>query len=245
MARLIDAGVPATQAAQAALTTADLPRARQARDHEIDPAVARLLEHARTLDALSLRNELRQAFGASPAADAIERVAMPFARAMGDLWESGTVTMVYEHFASEMLRAEMVARIASAVPAATPTPAVVLGCPALERHDLGNVALWLVLAERGVNVVYLGVDLPIAELVAACKQLAPAAICLTATATTTLPTLSLAVRALIEAKVPGKVYVGGPALAAEREDRPVAGIHLPQSIVAAADVIAADLRGPR
>lgn len=175
-------------------------------------------------------------------AEAVEGVVLPFVRRMGNLWESGEVTMVYEHFASEMVRGVLLSRLMALLPPPQGAPTVVIACPALERHDLGNVALWLALTEQEVNVVYLGVDVPTTELIAACRELRPDALCLAATATTSLPTVGLAVRALIDAKTPGLVFVGGPAFRAERDDRPIPGIHLPSSLTDAARYIANEVK---
>ncbi len=241
MARLIDAGVPAADAAQGALSGVEAPVPNEPRSPESSAAVARLIAYARNLDPAGLSRELHDAFAGVTSHTAVEETILPFVRAMGDAWELGEVTMVYEHFASELVGAALLSRLDAIPPPPADAPAVVVACPADERHVLGNIALWLLLAEQGLNVIYLGADLPTLELVIACRERKPAAVCLTATASTSLPTLNLAIRALIEAKAGGRLFVGGPALAGERDERPIAGEHLPHSLTDAAHHLAAEL----
>ena len=47
---------------------------------------------------------------------------------------------------------------------------VLLATPAGERHEIGLLLVALLALDAGVNVVYLGVDLPAGEIVAAAKH---------------------------------------------------------------------------
>ena len=62
-----------------------------------------------------------------------------------------------------------------------------------EHHDLGLLALWVLLQERRLRLIYLGGDLPGAELVAACEAVKADAAVLVATTAGAVPGMSLTV----------------------------------------------------
>ncbi|MCA9823007.1 MAG: MerR family transcriptional regulator [Dehalococcoidia bacterium] len=243
MTKLIESGVPAPDAAHAALSGVGLPSQSPTVDALDDGSTTELLVHVAALNPTGLRRALETAFGSQPVEETLDRVVFPLVRALGNSWESGELTMVHEHFASEIVRTALAGRLAALPEPNLEAPTVVIACPATEHHDLGSVALWLLLARAGLNIIYLGPDVPAGELTAACLERTPDAICLAATATTTLPSLNLTVRSLIGAKVPGRIFVGGPAFASERDERPVAGEHLPYSVTEAAKHMARELTG--
>ena len=82
--------------------------------------------------------------------------------AMGEIgrrWERSEVGIGEEHFASNLLRARMVALARGW--GGGGGPLAVLACPPGEQHDLGLIAFGLALRARGWRIAYLGQDTPI------------------------------------------------------------------------------------
>lgn len=95
----------------------------------------------------------------------IERLFFPCLRYLGDAWAEGRITVGQEHFSSIAIRRRMLARLTPAqgseqVPDA---PRAVLACTSHERHDIGLLALGLVLAGHGWRVAFLGADTPVTD----------------------------------------------------------------------------------
>ena len=248
MAALVDAGVPAAQAAEATFSELESGTAIEfpaPPAPEVDPLVFAIADAAQRYDEPALQDSLHQA---APAGDgwrgALGEVVFPAMREVGERWQRGELPLSAEHFASAIIRRELLAAV-SVVPEAPPdAPAVVLACPEDERHDLGITALWLLVRQADLRVIFLGADVPAAELLSALSSTDADAIALTATATTSLPTMGLAARALVAARVRARIFVGGPAIDDSEVAREIPGVRLPHAIDSAADTLIEALTNP-
>lgn len=239
MAALTEAGMSAAHAAEA-IRNEEPPLAERPEETEMDARAAAIADAARSFDEARCVTAIRDAITGLGWAKAIERVLMPAMRHVGELWERGEVSLAVEHFASQLVRREMLAAVAAFDAPGADRPLVVVACPEDEWHDLGATAFWLLLRERGVRVVFLGADVPAEALVAAVKASRPDSVCLSGIAPTSAPMLAEAARRLIEAKVPTRVFVGGPALRLVPLERVMAP-RLPDQISAAVDVVLGEM----
>ena len=106
---------------------------------------------------------LAQAFARYPIEAVCVEVLM---KGLGDLgagWYQGEVTVQQEHFASSLAMRRLEALLA-----ATPTPTrrerVLIACPPEEEHTFVPLMLTLMLRRQGLDVVYLGADVPLVSL---------------------------------------------------------------------------------
>ena len=83
-------------------------------------------------------------------------------RGVGDGWARGDVTVAQEHFASNIIRARLLA-LARGWEVGAGRP-VVLSCVEGEHHDIGLVCFGLALWRRGWRIVYLGQSTPVADM---------------------------------------------------------------------------------
>ena len=109
-----------------------------------------------------------------------------------------------------------------------------MGCPESERHDLGLLALALLLRAGGANVVYLGADVPTSDIIEAVESLKPDAVCLSATSAEGLASLVRATRTILSKHAP-QLFIGGPAVSAS--GTAAAGVILPSSLASAVTAI--------
>ncbi len=236
MAALVDAGVSAHEAAEAALsgTSAAQPPASEA-EHPIAVALADAAEH---FDEAALLDALRTGVRELGWAEAFDRVIFPGLKRVGLYWETAVFPPANEHFASELLSFEITSAIQAAAPAPVEAPCIVMACPEEERHDLGIQALTLLLKAQGIRTIYLGADVPAQDLVTAYEATHAAAICLAATTAIGLASLVRASRTIV-ATHHLRLFIGGPATSASGVE--AAGIRLPASMGAAANLIARTL----
>ncbi|SDY76278.1 B12 binding domain-containing protein [Tessaracoccus flavus] len=164
MAAQVNGGVPASRAAQAILDAAASWPRPEAGGHTGDDLVAA----AATLDPLTLDNVIGRAFARADFDEVATGWLQPQITALGDAWADGRLTVAQEHFASAGLMRAIGAVFDAAPPASG--AAVLVGLPPRERHELALYAFAACLRRRGVNVIYLGADVPATDWVSAAVE---------------------------------------------------------------------------
>lgn len=241
MAALVAAGVPASQAAEAARSEeipALAPESAPGQDH---PLVQELAKAALAYDEPTITRIVREAVRMTWE-QALEEVFFPALNRIGEHWGEGTLSCATEHFTTEVIRRELAAALAGLPDSRPEAPSVLLACPEDERHELGLLAMALLLGLRGVRVFYLGADVPAPDLFFALEMTQPDAICLSATAAGGLAALGRTARTLVSSRLSLRLCVGGPAFGRNNDDATIPGVRLPHSIGAAADLIVDSLR---
>jgi len=111
-------------------------------------------------------------------------VVVPYLHELGEGWESGTVSIAQEHFASTLLRGRLLGLARGWGQGMG--HAAVLACAPGEHHDLGLLAFGLALRSRGWRIVYLGTDTPISSIADAARSCDPAFVVISAVDVRTL-----------------------------------------------------------
>jgi DNA-binding transcriptional MerR regulator len=122
-----------------------------------------------------------RALAGNDAIDVVDRLFFACLRRLGDEWESGGITVAQEHFGSGLIRGRMLALVPQGEPAGEDTPVAVLACPTHERHDIGLLALALVLRHEGWSVTFLGADTPVPDVVDTARDVGAAVVVLAGT----------------------------------------------------------------
>lgn len=90
-------------------------------------------------------------------------VLAPILQRIGDDWEQGRVTVMQEHFASNLIfqRFHQFFRVFTVNPA---MPKALAFCPEGEHHQIGLLLFSLFLRKNGVDLLYLGANTPLSGL---------------------------------------------------------------------------------
>ncbi len=124
-----------------------------------DEATRRLLDAAAAMDPAGVAAVLDERFANGSFEAVVDDWLMPALVELGEAWADSRVTVAGEHLvAHAVLR-----RLAAAFDAAASRvggPRVIVGLPAGAYHELGVFAFAVALRRLGVDVVYLGADLP-------------------------------------------------------------------------------------
>lgn len=243
MAALAAAGVPASEAALAALVEDTLVAVQEPKA-EGHPLVKMMVKAALAYDELTITRIVRES-KAMTWEQALEEVIFPALTRVGEQWAEGVLSCATEHFATEVARRELSASLARLPDAEPGAPSVLLACPADERHEIGLLALSLLLRQHELRVLYLGADVPAAELIFAAQRTEPTAVCLAATTGSGLASLGRAAHTVVSNHLSPHLFVGGPAFGNNSDDETIPGTRLPHSIGAAAAVIADSLQAWR
>lgn len=102
---------------------------------------------------------LNQAFSMFPVEDVCLQLLQKGMSEIGERWYENRASVQQEHFASALAMRRLDALL-SASPAPTRNLTVLVGCPPNEWHTFTPLLLALLLRRRGLNVIYLGANVP-------------------------------------------------------------------------------------
>ena len=123
----------------------------------------------RELDTQALEDTLNRGLVSLGNQGLLEKLVVPLAQEVGELWRKGEITAAHEHFASAVTR-EFLFTATRPFALGPSTPNLVVATPSGQLHELGAVIVAAAAASYGWNVTYLGAGLPAAEIAGAAMQ---------------------------------------------------------------------------
>jgi DNA-binding transcriptional MerR regulator len=165
MKQALDEGLSAAEAARRALAQ------ERTTERTLDRARERLVAAAHTYDEAALHATLDEAVAGFSLETVLAELILPALREIGTEWESGTLEIGQEHFASNLVRGRLLAL--ARLWGRGGGPLAILACAPGERHDIGLIAFGLVLRSHGWRILFLGADTPLATLGRAVAQTEP------------------------------------------------------------------------
>ena len=166
MRRGLDQGLSAAEAARAALVQAR-PSAGLLED-----AAARLLAAIHEYDEATVQAVLDESFAAFGLEAVLRELILPTLAQVGREWEQGMLGISQEHFASNLIRARLLAL--ARLWGRGSGPVALLACAPGEHHDISLLAFGLILRSHGWRILFLGADTPIATIAEAAESTQPA-----------------------------------------------------------------------
>jgi DNA-binding transcriptional MerR regulator/methylmalonyl-CoA mutase cobalamin-binding subunit len=115
------------------------------------------------LDAFETRELLAGLLSERGPAAFATQVAVPLLVEIGLRWRRGDLSIAVEHFASGIIRSLLIPRLGSSDSAGVGSR-VVFATPSGEPHDLGTLISALLSVSVGVDVIFLGADVPADEI---------------------------------------------------------------------------------
>ena len=225
-------GFSAAEAARLALLEGSAPT----RSASIDVLVAELADALEDFDEPRAQGAFDRMLSAFSVDAVLRDGVLPFLHDLGLRWERGEVSVAQEHFASSVIRGRLLG-LARGWGAGSGTVAI-LACPPGEEHDLGLLALGIVLHDRGWRIAYLGPDTPMETLAGAAARLSATVIVLAAVNAKRFEVVSAALKHLAKRH---QVAVAGPG-ATEGLAKKTGALHLTGGPVDEAERLTADRR---
>ncbi len=139
--------------------------------------VERGLEAILAMDGTALRHMLRDASVALSPPMLRNLILEPLLTEIGDRWRRGTFRIAHEHMATAIVRS-FLGGLSDREAPSPDAPRVVLTAPTGQRHELGALLAASAALEIGWAPVYLGADLPPAEIAAAVQAVGARAVAL-------------------------------------------------------------------
>jgi MerR family transcriptional regulator, light-induced transcriptional regulator len=129
-------------------------------------------------DTRRLAALVEQSFTLHDVETAVEEIVAPALRLVGDRWETGAECIAEERLLSEVVLERLRTLLGDRRPAVRGT--AVLACAPGERHELGLLALAVLLQADGWLTVYLGTDTPLDAAIATALRTDADLLCLSA-----------------------------------------------------------------
>ena len=121
------------------------------------------LQACLAFDAIKAEDAVNQAFAMVPFETVCFEILQKGISEIGQLWYQGNASVQQEHFAT-VLAMRRIETLISATPNPTRAQTVLIGCPAGEWHSFSVLLLTLLLRRRGLNVIYLGPNIPLEQM---------------------------------------------------------------------------------
>jgi methanogenic corrinoid protein MtbC1 len=154
---------------------------------------------------------------------------------IGGLWYENSATVQQEHFASSLAMRRLEALL-SASPAPSRKQTVLIGCPSNEWHTFTPLLFSLLLRRRGLNVIYLGANVPAEQFEETVIAVKANLVILVAQTLITAATLQLTAQELVGLSVPvgygGRIFNLEPNLATH-----ISGHYLGTSLTSSLDTV--------
>lgn len=134
----------------------------QSPDSTLESLRAQWIEACLNFSEAKGEQVLNQAFSIFPVEAVCMDIIQKALSEIGNLWYENRSSVQQEHFASGLAIRRLDALL-SASPVPTRNQTIIVGCPPNEWHSVTPLLLALLLRRRGLNVVYLGANVPVSQ----------------------------------------------------------------------------------
>lgn len=169
--------------------------------------VAALVSALTAYDLEALESGLNRYAAVLPPRELVFSVILPLLQDVGRRWEAGELRPAQEHLVSSIVRS-VLGGLLRASNRPHGRPKVVFATPQGERHELGLLCAALLVATAGHGVIYLGADLPAADIAHATAMARAPIVLLSLTTPGAVSRNEVA--NLVKALPDAEIWVGGP-----------------------------------
>jgi DNA-binding transcriptional MerR regulator len=209
----------------------------------LDTLRSHWVEACTNFNEISVEQTLNQAFSMFPIEAVCVEVLQKGLSEMGNLWYENRASVQQEHFASGLAMRRLDALLIAS-PAPSRPFTVLVGCPPNEWHTFTPLLLSLFLRRRGLNVIYLGANVPVTRFEETVKSVRANLAILVAQTLTSASYLQQAAHALthkgIKVGYGGRIFNLRPDLLSY-----IPGHHLGDDVAASVDEVETILNGGR
>jgi methanogenic corrinoid protein MtbC1 len=123
-----------------------------------------LIGHMIDMDTRAFEESIDQFISTKGIERTINTLLFPFLERIGILWITGHVNPAQEHLVTNIIRQKLIVGIESAHPIIKIKKTLLLFLPEGEYHELGLLYMYYVLKSRGIEVLYLGANVPLKDV---------------------------------------------------------------------------------
>lgn len=172
----------------------------EAESRALDRMTDELTTALTSFDSLRGERIVSEAFALYPFEQVLLELIQPTMVEVGERWHRGEINIAAEHFTTEFIRRKL-AGLLNVFDNSSQRETIIVGCAPKEQHDLGVMFISLFLMRRGWHVVYLGPQMPLADLIRTVETVKADMVCLSASTAETA-TLMLEVAEALQERFP-------------------------------------------
>lgn len=131
---------------------------------QLERIVNALIRNMVDLDMDSFESLIDDFISARGIEKTITQIIFPFLQKIGILWQTNHINPGQEHLVSNVIRQKLIVGIESARSPVQIDKTVLLFLPEGEYHELSLLFVNFLLKSKGVNTIYLGCSIPIADV---------------------------------------------------------------------------------
>ena len=178
-----------------------------------DERVSRIIAAAEVYDVSACEELIASAIATLDPLIYVRDVVAPLLRETGTRWHWGKLSVAQEHMISGLVRRRLSHALDQYLPNAS-GPVILFSTLSGERHEMGGLMGAVLAASRGFRCIYLGPDLPAAEIARFCANRSVDVVALSLVVQPDVID-SLAELADLRAQLPGttQIWVAGQAAA--------------------------------
>lgn len=94
----------------------------------------------------------------------IMHIIFPFLERIGILWQTNHINPAQEHFVTNIIRQKIIVGIDKLQPTEVLSKTILLFLPSGEYHEIGLLFMHFLLKSRGINVLYVGANIPLKDI---------------------------------------------------------------------------------
>lgn len=173
---------------------------------EIRALLPHLLRAFANFDTLGANHVVQEALSTRSVETVCVALLQPALARIGDLWAGHRVTVPEERFATNYVRGLLFSFL-SGTQERVEAPTVFVACGPRELNDVHALVLAVFLRRAGMRVIYLGQDVPGADIVEECRIRRPAMLALSVASTQRIRSLVRVGKALGQLDVPRPIFV--------------------------------------
>lgn len=175
-----------------------VPPAPERESRAVTRLADELVSALTSFDAQQAERLVSEAFALYPFEEVLLQLIQPAMVEIGERWHRGEINVAAEHFATHFVRRKL-SGLLNMFDTNGLRSTIIVGCAPDELHDLGALLVALFLTRHGWHVVYLGPQVPLADLLETVRMVRPDLVCLSASTSKTAAQLLEVARALAEA----------------------------------------------
>ena len=126
--------------------------------------VNELIQKMIDLDVEFFEETLNQYIAGKGIERTITQIIFPFLEKIGILWLTNHINPAQEHLVSNIIRQKLICGIEAIKMPHTSNKKILLFLPEGEYHELGLLFMYFLLKNRGINVIYLGANVPLNDV---------------------------------------------------------------------------------
>lgn len=131
---------------------------------QLERQVNQLIGQMVDLDMLAFEQTLDSHIRSKGIERTITTLIFPFLERIGILWLTDHINPAQEHLVTNIIRQKLIVGIESARAVISSSKSVLFFLPEGEYHELGLLYMYYVMKTRGIQVIYLGANVPIKDV---------------------------------------------------------------------------------